>query len=108
MHRCRDPKKGGSDPRSGRRGKPIGARRLGLIERNRAHGLLWTGMTASTLGSMATLYALLLYLALAAAGLLLAATSPRTVFVVAGAGVLAVLLLVRAMLPGFLDEADAE
>ncbi len=63
--------------------------------------MLWTGMTASTLGSMATLAA-------AAGGLLPGATSPRTVFVVAGAGVLAVLLLVRAMLPGSLDEADAE
>ncbi len=43
----------------------------------------------------------------AVGGLLLAATSPRLVFVVAGAGVLAVLLLVRAMLPGSLDEANA-
>ena len=37
-------------------------RRLGLIGRNRAYGLLWTGRTASMLGSLATLYALLLYL----------------------------------------------
>lgn len=46
-------------------------------------------------------------LAAAAGGLLLAATSPRVVFVVAGCGVLAVLLLVRAMLPRSLREADA-
>jgi hypothetical protein len=65
-------------------------------------------MTASALDSTSTFYALQLYLALAAAGLLLAATSPRTVFVRAGAGVLAVLLLVKVMLPGSLDEADAE
>lgn len=45
--------------------------------------------------------------AAAAGGLLLAATSPRVVFVVAGVGVLAVVLLVRAMLPRPLDEADA-
>jgi hypothetical protein len=61
------------------------------------------------LGSTATLYALLLYLARAAAGggILPAATSPGTVFVVAGAGVPAVLLLVRAMLTGSLAEVDA-
>lgn len=46
-------------------------------------------------------------LAAALGGLLLAATSPRAVFVVAGCGVLAVLLLVRALLPGSLEEADA-
>lgn len=46
-------------------------------------------------------------LAAAVGGLLLAATSPRAVFVVAGCGVLAVLLLVRAMLPRSLEEADA-
>lgn len=37
-------------------------RRLGLIGRNQAYGLLWTGRTASMLGSIATLYVLLLYL----------------------------------------------
>ena len=47
-------------------------------------------------------------LAAAAGGLLLAATSPRVVFIVAGAGVLAVLLLVQRMLSGTLDAADAE
>ena len=46
-------------------------------------------------------------LAAAVGGLLLVATSPRVVFVVAGVGVLAVLLLVWAMLPRSLDEADA-
>lgn len=35
----------------------------GLIGRNRAYGLLWTGRSVSMLGSTATLYALLLYLA---------------------------------------------
>lgn len=44
-------------------------------------------------------------LAAAVGGFLLAATSPRIVFVVAGAGVLAVLLLVRIMLPRSLEEA---
>lgn len=46
-------------------------------------------------------------LAAAAGGLLLAATSPRVVFLVAGVGVLAVLLLVRVMLPRSLDGAGA-
>ena len=46
-------------------------------------------------------------LAAALGGFLLAATSPRAVFLVAGVGVLAVLLLVRAMLPRSLDEPDA-
>ena len=41
--------------------------RLGLVGRNRTYGLLWTGRTASTLGRMASLYALLLYLAQAGA-----------------------------------------
>lgn len=45
-------------------------------------------------------------LAAAAGGLLLAATSPRVVFLAAGGGVLAVLFLVRAMLPGTLDGDD--
>jgi hypothetical protein len=45
--------------------------------------------------------------AAAAGGILPAATSPGTVFVVAGAGVPAVLLLVRVMLTGSLAEADA-
>ncbi|CAN5718050.1 hypothetical protein BH24ACT22_BH24ACT22_09980 [soil metagenome] len=47
-------------------------------------------------------------LAAAAGGLLLAATSPRIVFIVAGTGVLAVLLLVRKMLSGPLDAAEAK
>ena len=45
-------------------------------------------------------------LAAAAGGLLLAATSPRIVFLVAGVGVLAVLLLVRTMLPRSLEDPD--
>lgn len=47
-------------------------------------------------------------LAAAVGGLLLAATSPRAVFVVAGFGVLAVLLLVWRMLPRSLQGTDAE
>lgn len=47
-------------------------------------------------------------LAAAAGGLLLTATSPRVVFLVAGCGVLAVLPLVRAMLPSTLGESDSE
>ena len=47
-------------------------------------------------------------LAAAVGGLLLAATSPGVVFILAGCGVLAVLLLVRAMLPGTPNEADPE
>lgn len=40
---------------------------LGLISRNGAYRLLWIGRTASMMGSMATLYALLLYLVQAGA-----------------------------------------
>lgn len=44
-------------------------------------------------------------LAAAVGGLLLAATSPRIVFLIAGGGVLAVLILVRSMLPRSFEEA---
>jgi MFS family permease len=47
-------------------------------------------------------------LAAAVGGLLVTATSPRTVFVVAGGGVLAVCLLVRSMLPRSLERIGAE
>lgn len=46
-------------------------------------------------------------LAAAAGGLLLAVTSSRVVFVVAGIGVLVVLPLLRVLLPRSLEEADA-
>ena len=59
--------RGGYDPHSGRRGKLVRVGRLGLVGRNRAYGLLRTARTASTLGRMASLYALLLYLAQAGA-----------------------------------------
>ena len=59
--------RGAYDLHSGRRGKLVRVGRLGLVGRNRAYGLLWTGRTASTLGRMASLYALLLYLAQAGA-----------------------------------------